>query len=322
MSDSRRVVKFVDLFAGIGGFHAAVHLAGLPGECVLAVENDKWCRKTYEHQYPGTPFVSDVRDVTRLPDCDVVFGGFPCQPFSIAGVSKYRSMGKPDGFAHEGKGDLFFEAMRLVRVARPKVFLFENVKNLLTHNKGRTLERIRDVVAGAGYRLRVFLLDAAQVVPQHRDRVFLVGIRDDIHMGIEPIVIPSYPHKLRDILEPEERVPDRYWLTPKLWAYLQAYKERHAAKGHGFGYGLADLDGVTRTLSARYYKDGSEILVPTSWETPRRLMPIECARLMGFPRSYEDIVVSDTQAYRQFGNAVVPELVRYILPCLFRLATV
>lgn len=319
MHENNAVVKFVDLFAGIGGFPAAVRLAGLAAECVLAVENDKWCRKTYLRHYPGTPFVEDVRDLTRLPACDVVFAGFPCQPFSIAGVSKSRSLGRPDGFAQPGKGDLFFEAMRLVSTAQPKVFVFENVKNLVTHDQGRTFARIKASVNRAGYSLVAHIYDAALVVPQHRERVFLVGVRADVHATYY-FQIPTMHPVLRDILEPEERVPDRYWLTPKLWEYLREYRARHEAKGHGFGYGLADLDGVSRTLSARYYKDGSEILIPTSRPTPRRLMPKECARLMGFPKAYEDIVVSDTQAYRQFGNAVVPELVRYMLPCLFNLA--
>lgn len=308
-------MRFVDLFAGIGGFHVA---AAPFGECVLAVENDPFCRKTYARHFPTTPIADDVRDVDTLPPCDVVFAGFPCQPFSIAGVSKYRSLGRPDGFAHRGKGDLFFQAMRLVVKSRPRMFLFENVRNLLYHDGGRTWDRIQTSCLRNGYHVWARVYDAALVVPQHRERVYIVGARADCGFAF-PDIADRHP-VMRDILEPEELVADKYWLSGKMWEYLKAYKAKHARRGNGFGYGLVQSDGVSRTLSARYYKDGSEILIPTSRSTPRRLMPKECARLMGFPKDYETPVVSDTQAYKQFGNAVVPlvarEIVRNMLPCL------
>jgi DNA (cytosine-5)-methyltransferase 1 len=299
-------IRFIDLFCGIGGIRLAFEASN--GECVFSCDWDKYARYTYERNFHETPF-GDVRHVAAsdLPQYDVLTAGFPCQPFSISGVSKKNSLGKPHGFEDCTQGTLFFEVARILRDTRPAGFMLENVKNLLSHDKGRTIgviyETLRDEL---GYNVHPpIVLDARKFVPQHRERVFIVGFRERRPFH-KPDLGDQQP-KLADILE---RNPDpKYTLTAHLWSYLQRYAEKHRAAGNGFGFGLASLDGVTRTLSARYYKDGSEILIPQGrGKRPRRLTPRECARLMGFPDSFE-IPVSDTQAYKQFGNSVVVPLV-------------
>ena len=236
---------------------------------------------------------------------------FPCQPFSISGVSKYRSLGREHGFLDQTKGTLFFDIVRILRHHRPQAFLLENVKNLRSHDGGKTYRVIRAALDELGYTVYDRVVDAKPLVPQHRERIFIVGFRDPVHFAF-PALTDTRP-RLADILEAD---PDaRYTLTDHLWEYLQAYAEKHRAKGNGFGYGMAPLDGTTRTLSARYYKDGSEILVPQAGQNPRRLTPRECARLMGFPDTFA-IPVSDTQAYKQFGNSVVVPVVRVVAAAL------
>lgn len=272
--------------------------------CVFSSDWDKHARVTYQGNFGETP-QGDIRGIpaSSIPDHDILVAGFPCQPFSISGVSKKNSLNRPHGFSDKTQGTLFFEIKRIIAEKRPRAFVLENVKHLLRHDKGKTIEVIyeslRDDLEYHVYPPLV--LDAKSVVPQHRERVFIVGFLERRRLAA-PELRERNP-KLREILE---ETPDaKYTLTDHLWSYLQRYARKHKAAGNGFGYGLAELDGVSRTLSARYYKDGSEILVPQGRHgVPRRLTPRECARLMGFPERFK-IPVSDTQAYKQFGNSVV-----------------
>lgn len=304
--------RFVDLFAGIGGLRLGFESA--PGAtCVYSVEWDKYARQTYAANFePAEGY--DIRDVVRLPAHELLLAGFPCQPFSIAGVSKKTSLGRPHGFTDQTQGTLFFEVARLLGETQPPVFLLENVKNLLRHDGGRTFFIIRNALEELGYNVTHALIDSRPWVPQKRERVFIVGLHRDV-FGDRRFEFPEQPNpeagpRLGSILEPA--VPEKYRKSVHVWQYLQDYHRKHAAAGNGFGYGLVGPEAVTRTLSARYYKDGSEILVrSTDGSPPRMLTPVECARLMGFPEDFK-IVVSDTQAYRQFGNAVVVPVVRFI----------
>jgi len=314
---------FVDLFAGIGGMRLAFDSIG--GRCVATAEWNKYARMTYEENFrgenpPGHVFIGDIQPVqpADIPRHDVLVAGFPCQPFSIAGVSKKNALGRPHGFDCHEQGNLFFKIRDILAHHRPAAFLLENVKNLERHDKGRTFAVIRDTLENKlNYRIRHIVLDAQRWVPQHRERVFIIGFREDAGFDLGRIRIPAKETKptLKDILEPEHRVPEKYTLTKHLWGYLQDYARKHAAKGNGFGFGLVGPDDISRTLSARYFKDGSEILIrQTRAAQPRRLMPKECARLMGFEdRTREWIIpVSDTQAYKQFGNAVVVPVVKAV----------
>lgn len=299
---------FIDLFAGIGGFRMALDAVG--GKCAFSSEWDKYSQKTYKAWFGETP-EGDIRDIkpATIPDHDILAAGFPCQPFSIAGVSKKKSLGRAHGFKCATQGTLFFNIASILEVKRPPVALLENVKNLQSHDKGRTWTTIKETLEDLDYVVFSKVIDAAGWVPQHRERVYIVGFDKRVFGDNPPFRFPELPNsprpKVRDILEHE---PDgRYTLSSHLWNYLVEYAKKHQAKGNGFGFGMANLDGVTRTLSARYFKDGSEILIPQPRKSPRRLTPRECARLMGFDDSLP-IVVSDTQAYRQFGNAVVPKV--------------
>lgn len=299
---------FIDLFAGIGGLRIGLEAAG--GRCVFSSEKDKFCQKTYQTWFGEMPH-GDITAIlpADIPDHDVMAAGFPCQPFSIAGVSKKKSLGKAHGFKDATQGTLFFHLATIVQVKRPPVLLLENVKNLRSHDGGKTWSVIRSTLEELDYVFFDKIIDAADYVPQHRERIIIVCFDKRVFGENPPFQFPNAPTgpepKFRDILDPN---PDpRYTLTDHLWNYLQRYAEKHREKGNGFGFGLTNLDGVSRTLSARYYKDGSEVLIPQSGKNPRRLTPHECARLMGFPDGLP-IVVSDTQAYRQFGNAVVPKV--------------
>jgi DNA (cytosine-5)-methyltransferase 1 len=298
---------FIDLFCGIGGMRIAFERAG--GKCIFSSDWDKKAQETYEANFGEKP-VGDIRSVSSedIPDHDILLAGFPCQPFSIAGVSKKKSLGRTHGFSDQTQGTLFFEIARILNDKRPRAFLLENVKNLRTHDKRRTFRVIMDVLEKElGYTVYDAVLDAKGLVPQHRERVYIVGFREPIEFEFPEL--PSEGPPIRTILEPE--VDDKYTLSDKLWAYLQAYAEKHRKKGNGFGYGLVNLNGYSRTLSARYYKDGSEILIPQEGKNPRRLTPRECARLQGFPDTFK-IVVSDTAAYKQFGNSVAVPVVEAI----------
>ena len=303
--------KFIDLFAGIGGIRLAFQNQG--GKCVFTSEWDKFAKKTYDANFGEVPFgdITKIKE-SEIPEHDVLVAGFPCQPFSIAGVSKKNSLGRSHGFLDETQGTLFFDVARIIEHKRPKAFMLENVKNLVSHDKGRTFKVIYKTLDELGYSVHFRVLDGKHFVPQHRERIIIVGFDKEVYKGKDNFKFPemSDPNKaIAQILEP---YPDeKYTLTNKLWSYLQNYAEKHKAKGNGFGFGMTDLSGISRTLSARYYKDGSEILIPQIDKNPRRLTPRECARLMGYPDNYV-IPVSDNQAYRQFGNSVIVPLIESV----------
>ncbi len=351
--------RFIDLFAGIGGIRSGFEAIG--GQCVFTSEWNKFSLKTYKANWYCDPvahrFNQDIRDVTlsgnpavseqqayqhidrQIPDHDVLLAGFPCQPFSLAGVSKKNALGRAHGFECEAQGTLFFDVARIIAAKKPAIFVLENVKNLKSHDKGKTFRIIMDTLDELGYDVADAnasgaadpkIIDGKYFLPQHRERIVLVGFRRDLHLPEFTLKAISslYPKRrtpLKALMEPQ--VEAKYILTPTLWKYLYNYAKKHQARGNGFGYGLVDPQqekGVVRTLSARYYKDGSEILIDRGWDKqrgeadfdcpenqqrrPRRLTPRECARLMGFeePQGFGfRIPVSDTQAYRQFGNSVV-----------------
>ncbi|RRH76638.1 DNA (cytosine-5-)-methyltransferase [Falsigemmobacter faecalis] len=320
--DAGAAFTFIDLFAGIGGLRRAMESAG--GRCVFTSEWDKYAQQTYLANYPDNrPVAGDIRQVEAqdIPPHDVLVAGFPCQPFSIAGVSKKNALGRAHGFEDETQGTLFFDVLRILKHHRPAAFMLENVKNLTSHDKGRTFEVIRrKLTEDLGYTLHFRILDAGHFVPQHRERIVLVGFRDKVKFTWDDLCLPAYGgRRMNAVLHPQNgteapeghftlgpdaEVSPKYTLTDKLWAYLQSYAAKHKAKGNGFGFGLVNAQSIARTLSARYYKDGSEILVDRGpGQNPRRLTPRECARLMGYGDSFR-IPVSDTQAYKQFGNSV------------------
>ena len=305
---------FIDLFAGIGGLRLAFESTG--ANCVYSNEWNKFSQMTYKANFNETPDddITKVK-VSDIPDHDILVGGFPYQPFSIAGVSKKNSLGRATGFEDKTQGTLFFNICKILKEKRPKAFMLENVKNLLSHDGKRTFGVIKDSLeksleeGGLDYAIFFKVLDGQLYVPQHRERIVIVGFDkkrygDNVQFDFA-LTPPKNKPIIRDILEKE--VDDKYTLSDKLWNYLQAYAAKHKAAGNGFGYGLVNLDGVSRTMSARYYKDGAEILVPQEGKNPRRLTPRECARLQGFPDSFI-IPVSDGQAYKQFGNSVVVPL--------------
>lgn len=334
-----RWFSFIDLFAGIGGIRMGFEAIG--GQCVLTSEWNKYARQTYEANFaecPSHKFVGDITQVAadEIADHDVLLAGFPCQPFSIAGVSKKNSLGRSHGFLDETQGTLFFDIARIIAEKRPRAFLLENVRNLQSHDKGRTFDVIiRTLRDELGYHLKYRVLNARSWVPQGRQRILIVGF--DAQAGPDPgfdfdlVNIPEFGPRMDSVLHPEDgsedaeahftigsqaEVNDRYILTENLWTYLRNYAVKHRAAGNGFGYGLVGPDDVSRTLSARYYKDGSEILVSRGPQSrPRRLTPRECARLMGFPDSFA-VPVSDTQAYKQFGNSVVVPMMEAVAEAL------
>lgn len=325
---------FIDLFAGIGGIRLGFQQHG--GKCVFTSEWNTWSQKTYSANFGDDHTVNgDITEINEhdVPDHDVLLAGFPCQPFSIAGVSKKNALGRPHGFECTTQGTLFFDVARIIAAKRPKAFLLENVKNLVSHDKGNTfriiMETLRDEL---GYTVEAKVIDAKHFVPQHRERIIIVGFRENTGFSFDDLLLPGQGPKLDTILHPEDgsetgdglyttpdgKVLPKYTLSDKLWAYLQNYAQKHKAAGNGFGFGLVNREMTSRTLSARYYKDGSEILVDQGpGKNPRRLTPRECARLMGFPEGWK-IPVSDTQAYRQFGNAVavpvIAEVARIMKP--------
>ncbi|WP_421506234.1 DNA cytosine methyltransferase [Erwinia rhapontici] len=351
--------RFIDLFAGIGGIRSGFEAIG--GQCVFTSEWNKHAVRTYKANWycdeQQHRFNQDIRDVTlsgdpqvneeqayqhirqQVPDHDVLLAGFPCQPFSLAGVSKKNALGRKHGFEDEAQGTLFFDVARIITAKKPAIFVLENVKNLKSHDKGNTFRIIMSTLDELGYDVADAavtgspdpkIIDGKHFLPQHRERIVLVGFRRDL-------ALPAFSLSALSALYPPQRTPlkalldpvvdAKYILTPTLWKYLYLYAKKHQARGNGFGYGLVDPaleQGVVRTLSARYYKDGSEILIDRGWDKalgeedfdnadnqqnrPRRLTPRECARLMGFEQPGEEafhIPVSDTQAYRQFGNSVV-----------------
>jgi len=344
-SDNTPAFRFIDLFAGIGGIRLGFEANG--GKCVFTSEWNKFAQKTYMENFPqdtNHTFVGDITTVDEqdIPDHDVLLAGFPCQPFSIAGVSKKNAMGKPHGFECTTQGTLFFDVARIIAEKRPKAFLLENVKNLLSHDKGNTFKVIIETLEKElGYVVHHKVIDGQHFVPQHRERILIVGFKEETDFTWDDLQLPekgavkmsSILHSQNGEEEAEEpytegskaKINAKYTLTSNLWTYLQGYAEKHRKAGNGFGFGLVDNDSVARTLSARYYKDGSKILVSQGKrKRPRRLTPRECARLMGFPEHFK-IPVSDTQAYRQFGNSVVmpvmQEVARIMTPHIEQLCS-
>lgn len=314
-ADTNLPFSFIDLFSGVGGLRLGLEAVG--GRCVFSCENDRFAQKTYKSWF-GDDAAGDVSEISskgQIPDHDLLAAGFPCQPFSIAGVSKKNSLGRAHGFLDRTQGTLFFHLAEILDRKQPPALLLENVKNLRSHDKGKTWNTIQGTLQELGYVVHEKIIDAADYVPQHRERIFIVGFRKDVFGETPNFSFPVPPDsprpKLQTILD--TNVDPKYTLSDKLWNYLQDYAEKHRKKGNGFGCSIAKLNGTTRTLSARYHKDGSEILIPQkSPLNPRRLTPQEAGRLMGFPErlvSRESQVVSDTQAYRQFGNAVVPPVI-------------
>lgn len=343
-SNKSPLFRFIDLFAGIGGLRRAFE--GIGGKCVFTSEWDKYCRQTYQGNFDCDHEVAgDIREVdpNSVPDFDVLLAGFPCQPFSIAGVSKKKSLGMPHGFHCDTQGTLFFEVAQMIERRRPAAFLLENVKNLVSHDKGRTFRIIMTTLQEElGYKVSYRVIDAKGWVPQHRERIFIAGFRDDMEFTFDDMDIRD-PHRgprIGTILHPGDgtekeeppytvgkygKVSEKYTLSDRLWEYLQNYAKKHRERGNGFGFGLCGPNDVARTLSARYYKDGSEILIRQEGMNPRRLTPRECARLMGFDKPGEKsfvIPVSDTQAYKQFGNSVavpvVEAVARHMLPSILQ----
>jgi DNA (cytosine-5)-methyltransferase 1 len=325
---------FIDLFAGIGGLRSPFEEIG--GRCVFTSEWDAYANRTYVANFPdGHRIEGDITAIRAIdiPNHDVLLAGFPCQPFSIAGVSKKNALGRQHGFKDETQGTLFFDVKRILKEKQPRVFLLENVKNLRSHDSGKTFDVIlRSLRDELGYSVHYKVIDGAHFVPQHRERILIVGFRTPVAFDWNILNLPAKSgHTLREILhrtdgtEPEVAsdgdrffdhkkscVNPKYTLTDHLWRYLQAYAAKHQAKGNGFGFGLVKPGDISRTLSARYFKDGSEILVyQGTKKNPRRLTPRECARLMGFPDTFK-IPVSDTRAYKQFGNAVVVPVIREV----------
>jgi DNA (cytosine-5)-methyltransferase 1 len=326
--------SFIDLFAGIGGLRTGFEQAG--GSCLFTSEWDSYCQKTYRANFSDDEdeIAGDIREVASrdIPDHDLLLAGFPCQPFSLAGVSKKNALGKPHGFLCDTQGTLFFEVERILKDKKPRAFVLENVKNLVSHDGGRTFRTIYHALKELGYHLHTQVINARSFVPQHRERIFIVGFKEDTDFSFDDLELPPIDKgpKLSSVLHPENGtevaeppytegqkavVGSRYTLSDHLWGYLRGYAAKHREKGNGFGYGLVGPQDVSRTLSARYFKDGSEILVQQRGKPPRRLTPRECARLMGFDRDGQalfKIPVSDTQAYKQFGNAVVVPVVEAV----------
>lgn len=307
---------FIDLFAGIGGFRLA--LQNLGGKCVFSSEWDKYAQQTYRANFGEIPFGDITKKETKnnIPqNFQLLCGGFPCQPFSIAGVTKKNSLGRKHGFEDEKQGNLFFHIEEIIRDHRPKAFFLENVKNLISHDKGNTFKIIKSRLEGLNYSFDHKVLDGRHFVPQHRERTIMVGFDkkvfgQDVNFDFSKISLPESNHTIKSILE---KKPDpKYTLSEHLWKYLQDYADKHKAKGNGFGFGLVDLEGVSRTMSARYYKDGAEILIPQKNKSPRRLTTREAARLQGYPDSFIIDKVSMNQAYKQFGNSVVVPLIQIV----------
>ena len=304
----KKEFTFIDLFAGIGGMRIAFDKAG--GRCVFSSEWNKFSQKTYKTNFGDIP----DGDITKIkakdiPNHDILVGGFPCQPFSLAGVSSKKALGRKHGFEDETQGTLFFDIVRIIREKKPKAFLLENVKNLKSHDKGKTFKVImKKLQQDLEYDVHVKIVDASSVVPQHRERIFIVGFKKPMDFKF-PKMIDKRP-TLADILQ--KQVDEKYTLKDGTWNSLQRHKKKHQEKGNGFGFNLVtNTKEIAKTLSARYYKDGAEILIAQKKNNPRKLTPRECASLMGFPKSFK-IEVSDNQAYRQFGNAVVVPVVKEI----------
>ena len=297
--------KMIDLFAGIGGTRLGFHQTGRVAS-VFSSEINKYSAKTYKANFNDVPKGDITKiDSEDIPDFDILVAGFPCQAFSQAG--------KKLGF-EDTRGTLFFEIARILKDKRPKAFLLENVKNLTLHDHGNTFKTITDTLKSLDYEVYYHLFKAKDFgVPQNRERIYIVGFDKKQVPNCQSFVFPTPPKtetKIKNILD--NTVDDKYTLSDKLWAGHKARKIKNQNNGKGFGYTLfSGDDPYTNTLSARYYKDGSEILISQKNKNPRRLTPRECARLQGFPEDFI-IPVSDTQAYQEFGNSVAVPVIHAI----------
>lgn len=297
---------FSDICAGIGGMRLAFENLG--GKCVFSSEWDKFCQKTYFENFGDTP----QGDITKIPikdipKHDILLAGFPCQPFSKSGFATRKYLNKKDGFADERQGKLFFHITTIIAEKKPTAVFLENVPRLVRMNKGKTFEMILNELDKLGYDCKWKVISAETVVPQRRERLYIIATRKGIDFKFPEI--PDLKPQLKQIFE--KNIDKKYILSDNTWNWLQNHAKKHSAMGNGFGFRMADPKKTACTLSARYGKDGSEILIPRRNSNPRKLSPRECARLMGFPDNFV-IPVSDTQAYRQFGNSVVAPII-YLL---------
>lgn len=297
--------KMIDLFAGIGGTRLGFYQTKKVN-IVFSSEFDEHAVKTYKANYGEQPFGDITKIKTEsIPEHDILVGGFPCQAFSQAG--------KKLGF-EDTRGTLFFEIARILKKKQPKAFLLENVKNLTLHDHGKTFEVIVNTLKELRYEVFPCLFKAKDFgVPQNRERIYIVGFNKDKVSNYKDFIMPTPPcseTKVGQILE--SNVDEKYTISDKLWSGHQRRKAEHQEKGNGFGYTLFTADSpYTNTISARYYKDGSEILIAQEGKNPRKITPREAARLQGFPEEFI-IPVSDTQAYKQFGNSVAVPVIHAI----------
>lgn len=308
--------KFIDLFAGIGGFRIAFQ--GLNGQCVFSSEIDKAAKRTYEQNFGECPF-GDIRQFTNselssefinaaIPDHDILTGGFPCQPFSLAGVSARNHLGIAHGFLDVKQGNLFFDIARIISIKKPQVVFLENVKNFKNHDGGNTFETVKSIMNELGYDFHSKVINANKVVPQSRERFYMVCFKG----GNQKFKFPEFSgetKKLKTILE--KKVLEKYTISDKLWEGHQRRTKNNLERGTGFTAFTADLNKPANTIVARYGKDGKECLIPQENKNPRKLTPRECARLQGFPENYK-LPASDAPAYRQFGNSVAIPVIQAI----------
>jgi DNA (cytosine-5)-methyltransferase 1 len=298
-------LKFIDLFAGIGGIKTGFMRAGF--ECLYSNDIDPYCKQTFDNNFDIKLDISGIKAINpqTLPDYNILVGGFPCQAFSIAGHKQ--------GF-EDTRGTLFFDIARIVNYHKPQVVFLENVKGLKSHNKGKTFQTIKNTLSDMGYFVHAQVLNAKDFgVPQNRERIYIVAFLENVDF--------EFPQPLKntvvlgDILE--KNVDAKYTISDKLWAGHQRRKIEHIEKGNGFGYSLFNENSpYTSTISARYYKDGSEILIEQQGQNPRKITPREAARLQGFPENYK-IPVSDVQAYKQFGNSVCVPVIKALAKNIF-----
>jgi DNA (cytosine-5)-methyltransferase 1 len=304
--------KFIDLFAGIGGFRLAMQSMG--GECVFSSEWNKDSQITYFENFGELP-EGDITRIseTDIPDHDVLCAGFPCQPFSLAGVSARTSLNTAHGFACQTQGTLFFDVIRIMAEKRPAVVFLENVKNLVRHDKGNTFAIIKKAIEELGYSFSYAIINAQTVVPQKRVRCYIVCLRDSAQ-AFEFPDFPGDPIPLKSILD--QNVPETFTISDKLWAGHQRRTATNLARGAGFTAFCTDIEKPANTLVARYGKDGKECLIPQQDKNPRMLTPRECARLQGYPETFK-IPVSKAAAYKQFGNSVALPVIKKIAEKIF-----
>ena len=303
---------FIDLFAGIGGFRLAMQAYG--GKCVFSSEWDAAAQDTYYRNYGEYPYGDITQESTKaaIPqNFDVLCAGFPCQPYSLSGVSARVSLNKQHGFADKTQGTLFFDIIQIVKTHHPKVLFLENVRNLVNHDEGRTFRIIKETIEHEGYSFNYQVIDASPLVPQKRLRCYMVCVRDGGKFEFPKI--SGKPLPLRSILE--TNVSEQFTISDNLWAGHQRRTSKNLARGTGFTAFTANLDEPSHTLVARYYKDGKECLIPQEGKNPRLLTPRECARLQGFPEEFI-LPTSRSVAYKQMGNSVAVPVLCRIAECI------